>query len=256
MPSHSRSVEPASRGRERQGKGPSRLRMKDLMRETGLSRETIHFYIAEGLVPAGKRTSRTTSEYTQAHVERLRWIQRLREEQFLPLRAVKALLRDESGGKLTGRQRLFLRRADAVVSTVLDESHDVPLTDVDKGPLTRRDLDVLEENSLIEIKRVGRRRMVSSDDAEIVEAFARLREAGFTRERGYTGKELVLFDRTMDQLVQREYEVALEHLEDQTPQILRSIFDRSNPFLEHLILVMRRKAFRRRTADGEQSELS
>ena len=72
---------------KRAEEGPPGLRMKDLMRESGLSRETVHFYIAEGLLPPGRKTSRTTAEYSQEHVERLRWIRLAREEQFMPLRA-------------------------------------------------------------------------------------------------------------------------------------------------------------------------
>ena len=40
---------------QRSAKAAKLLRMKDLIAETGLTRDTIHFYITEGLVPPAKR---------------------------------------------------------------------------------------------------------------------------------------------------------------------------------------------------------
>ena len=60
-----------------------RLRMKDLCDATGLGRQAIHFYIREGLLSEGKKTGRNMAYYTEAHIERLRLIRRLQDEQFL-----------------------------------------------------------------------------------------------------------------------------------------------------------------------------
>ena len=109
------------------------------------------------------------------------------------------------------------------------------------GSLTRRDIEVLENNGLIEIRRDGRRRMVSSDDAQIIEAFAHLREAGFTRARGYTGAELTVIDDAMEKLVASEFEISAGRLGDESPEVLREMAERANPFLEHMMVIMRRK---------------
>ena len=219
--------------------------MRDLIRETGLSRETIHFYIAQGLLPAGKKTSRTTSEYSRDHVDRLLRIRRLRDEQLLPLHAVKSLVADEDAGRLVADSRLFLRRATTAYRSALDGAEDIPLANVPKGSLTRRDLGVLEENGLIEIRRVGRRQVVSSDDAQVIEVAAHLREAGFTQERGYSGAELTIFARAMEKLVAAEFQLAAGRLTDEPQEVLRGIAQRANPFLEHLVVVLRRKELRR-----------
>ena len=246
MPAPKRS-RPTAR-RDQQGH-PDRLRMKDLVHETGLSRETIHFYISAGLVPAGIKTSRTTAEYSPDHVKRLLRIRQLREEQYLPLRVVKALVTDDTS-PLTAQQSMFLRRVDTALAALFEEQDDVPLASSTRRPLTRQDLEVLAENGLIEIKRVGRRRMVSPADAEIVEVFACLREAGFTRERGYTGAELLIFDQAMEDLVSNQLRTGLGRLTDQPTEVIRDIIERSNPHLEQLMLVMRRKKLRRLMRGG------
>ena len=240
MPTPKRS-RPSVR-RDRQGH-PDGLRMKDLVYETGLSRETIHFYISTGLVPAGIKTSRTTAEYSPGHVKRLIRIRQLREEHYLPLRVVKALVTDDTT-PLTAKQSTFLRRVDTALASLFEEEDDVPLSSATRQPLTRQDLEILAENGLFEIKRVGRRRMVSPADAEIVEVFACLREAGFTRERGYTGAELLIFDQAMEELVSNQLRTGLGRLTDQPAEVIRDIIERSNPHLDQLMLVMRHKKLR------------
>lgn len=218
--------------------------MKDLVRESEYSRETIHFYISSGLVPPGKKTSRTTAEYTQEHLEKLLWIKRLRKDRALPLKALKALSSQASDDQLSSQHRIFLRRAETAARAAFSSESDVTLASVMRPPLTQRDVDVLADNDLIEIKRVGRRRMVSREDGEIVEVLACLREVGFTRERGYSGAEIAVFDRAMEDLVASEAETAFGRLEGLPPAHLRDIIERSNPYLEHLMVVMRRKKLR------------
>ena len=94
----------------------SGLRMKDLTRETGLPRETIHFYIAQGLLPPGTKTGRNTAEYGPGHLLRLQRIRDLQAKHFLPLRAIKALLEDELASEnLTPEQEQLLARVRATL---------------------------------------------------------------------------------------------------------------------------------------------
>ncbi len=69
------------------------LTMSELERETGVSRsaEKIHFYVREGLLPPPTRTATNRTLYTEAHVELIREIRRLRSEG-LRLSAVKERL--------------------------------------------------------------------------------------------------------------------------------------------------------------------
>ena len=53
------------------------MRMSELAREAGLPTATVKFYLREGLLPEGERTSATQAQYGEAHVERLRLIRAL-----------------------------------------------------------------------------------------------------------------------------------------------------------------------------------
>ncbi|MER3390613.1 MAG: MerR family transcriptional regulator [Microcella sp.] len=78
------------------------MRMSELSSRTGVSIPTLKYYMREGLLPAGERTSPNQSRYNDTHVERVR--------------LVRALL--DVGG-------LDVARARTVVAAVDDES--IPL---------------------------------------------------------------------------------------------------------------------------------
>ena len=79
------------------------MRMSELSATTGTPVPTLKFYLREGLLPAGERTSPNQSQYDETHVERVR--------------LVRALL--DVGG-------LSVAQAAAVVSALDDDS--VPLS--------------------------------------------------------------------------------------------------------------------------------
>lgn len=71
---------------------PAPLRMAELSARSGMPRETIHFYLREGLLPRPRKGGRTVAYYGEEHLERLRTIRRLREEKYLPLAVIRRLL--------------------------------------------------------------------------------------------------------------------------------------------------------------------
>ena len=94
------------------------LRMRDLVRESGLPRETIHFYMQQGLLPKALKTGRNTALYTQEHLERLRRIRELQERQFLPLKAIRAILDDTADEGFTPEQEDLVRRVRATLADI------------------------------------------------------------------------------------------------------------------------------------------
>src|SRR5512132_1969078 len=71
---------------------PLSLRMAELAARSGVPRETIHFYLREGLLPRPRKGGRTVAYYGEEHLDRLRIIRRLREEKYLPLAVIRRLL--------------------------------------------------------------------------------------------------------------------------------------------------------------------
>lgn len=69
------------------------MRMAELERLSGVPRETIHYYLREGLLPAPTRQGKTQALYDDAHLERLRLVRQLREEKYLPVAVIRSILR-------------------------------------------------------------------------------------------------------------------------------------------------------------------
>ncbi len=69
------------------------MRMAELSRLSGVSRETIHYYLREGLLPAAEKSGKTVSYYDDSHLERLRLIRHLRDEKYLPVAVIRSILR-------------------------------------------------------------------------------------------------------------------------------------------------------------------
>jgi DNA-binding transcriptional MerR regulator len=68
------------------------MRISDLVRGADVGTATIKYYLREGLLPPGRPTSPTTSEYEEHHLARLKLIRALVEVGGLSLAAVRQVL--------------------------------------------------------------------------------------------------------------------------------------------------------------------
>lgn len=137
-------------------------RMKDLCDASGLGRQAIHFYIREGLLPEGHKTGRNMAYYTEAHLDRLRLIRRLQDEQFLPLKAIRAVLSayedDEEAsdegpaheGAFSPAQKQLIAAVQTRLKTTLGSAHPEQTTPV--LPLLQRlAIDPQDFTELVEL---------------------------------------------------------------------------------------------------------
>ncbi len=65
------------------------MRIRELAEKAGVSRHAIHYYYREGLLPPPLKTARTMALYTEAHLECLRFIRKLREDRDMPVAAIR-----------------------------------------------------------------------------------------------------------------------------------------------------------------------
>jgi DNA-binding transcriptional MerR regulator len=69
-----------------------RMKISELSDRTGLTVQTIKFYLREGLVAKGTAAGATRAEYDDGHLERLRLIRALREVGDLPVSAIRRIV--------------------------------------------------------------------------------------------------------------------------------------------------------------------
>jgi DNA-binding transcriptional MerR regulator len=198
----------------REGKRARReLRMKDVVRETGLPRETIHFYLSEGLLPRPKKTGRNTAFYSWEHVRRARLIKSIQEKHFLPLRAIRALLEDADDASLSAAQQSLIKelRVRLGPSTAAQHRQRVLLTDILKQDgISKKEVEEFCDRGVIAIEGTGRKPCVSREDAELLHAWARLKAVGISPERGFLPRDLEIIEEAISRLVRRELEFFTE----------------------------------------------
>jgi DNA-binding transcriptional MerR regulator len=68
------------------------MRIAELSRRTGVPVATIKYYLREGLVPHGERTSPNQARYDESHVHRVRLVRALVEVGGLPIAAAREVL--------------------------------------------------------------------------------------------------------------------------------------------------------------------
>lgn len=232
------------------------LRMRDLCARTGLSRQTIHFYVAQGLLEPPRKTGRTMGYYSEAHVERLQLIRRLQEEHFLPLPAIRAMLADEHGGFSRAQRHVLaeVKQKLTAVAAVGEEAPAEKLADVlARCKLPRRDADELVAHGLLQLgergKGRGKHAEVSAEGAWLLELWAEVRAAGFTRERGFGPELLLLFERGIAEIFEEEKQILARLAASLPGAEVAAMVDRALPLI-HSFLV---RAHQRRVRELFQS---
>jgi len=69
------------------------MKISELVERTGVSKETIHHYIREGLLRKPRKTEKNVADYNQNYVEQILLIKDLRENYYLPLPVIKKIIK-------------------------------------------------------------------------------------------------------------------------------------------------------------------
>lgn len=250
------------------------LRMKDLSDASGLQRQAIHFYIKEGLLPAGSKSARNMAWYGPVHLERLMLVRRLQHERFLPLKAIKAIL-DEANESFSAEQRSFIRdvRRHAASLRGPDRVTPIPVeallasTGVSESDLN--ELDRLGVAPVVTFEgsaeqgpggsdgsssgepgftagaSSGETRFIAAEDAWAVELMGELRAIGFTDGAGFGPRDLAIYEEAISTLFEREKELLAERLTRFSPADAAAMVERVLP-LAHRFLTRYHEAKIRR----------
>tara|TARA_R110001592_G_scaffold240929_2_gene501241 strand:- start:64082 stop:64783 length:702 start_codon:yes stop_codon:yes gene_type:complete len=186
--------------------------MKDLIRESGLPRKTIHYYFNEGLLPPPRKSGRNTATYGPEHLERLQQICILREQQFVPVKIIKAFYDDSASVELTAEQQQYVREMRLGLPDSIRPGAEkyVKLKEVFGKNVSAQELKAFKKQGLIKVIGSGAASVISTEDAVVVDSWIRFRDLGFTPDKGYGPEMLKLWDHAIEQLVVQE----ITHLAD------------------------------------------
>jgi DNA-binding transcriptional MerR regulator len=182
--------------------------MKDLERATGVSRETIRYYIREGLLPEPERPERNVAWYDASFVERILLIKRLQSERFLPLSVIKGIVGDAR--ELTEMEARALHALDGQIVPSAARAGAGPHPPESLARLAKRvalpvrEIRELADAGAVEIVVRDGKPALEGSSVAIVESWARFRQAGFTEEMGFTAGEAALYVETLTGLAREE----------------------------------------------------
>jgi len=156
---------------------PEGLRIGELSELTGVSRDTIKFYLKEGLIPRPVKTGKTMSYYDPSCVERIAIIKKMQSERFLPLHVIKDLLEDEG----SAMEEMALAEAFMGTSAFSDPVTVVSLEEIrQKTGYSIQDIEKIEKADLIGPRRDEPGREFTSIDLQILSLIRRREQAGFS----------------------------------------------------------------------------
>ncbi|MGB0956070.1 MAG: MerR family transcriptional regulator [Panacagrimonas sp.] len=229
-------------------------RMAELVSRSGASRETVRYYIREGLLPPPHRTARNMAWYSDRHLELIKLIRVLQDEQFLPLKAIKSLLNKDQEYQFTPRQR-------EIFANILTEMASQSRRALPRPPgsrlasalgLSDEDYEHMASMGLI---RTGNDPL-TRDEEDLLRQFAVLRQSGMTKERGFLPEHLEIVQAAADILFDQElrmFQTLLDNLrDDEIPGIMERVIPAINRIFG-LLHARKLRAFVARYAPQERN---
>ena len=215
------------------------LRMKELCDLSGLPRQAIHFYIQQGLLPAGHKTGRNMAFYGEAHVERLKLIKKLQHERIHPHKAIKALL-DDQDTAFSAAQRGFLLGVKQRLDTLgRDAEGEKSAGDADEViarlGVPRADLDRMIAIGILGARVEGGRTWIAEGDVWIVQGWAEILRLGFVRELGIGVEDLALIQEVVQDLFNREATLLASRIERLPPERAAEMIEKALPLIHTFV---------------------
>lgn len=232
------------------------MKMKELEQRTGLGRDTIHFYIREGLLAEPERPKRNVAIYTDDHVRRLRLIRRLQEERFFPLSVIRDIVNkidelSDGSGTLTSM--------DVVLFSIIygtAPTDDVPLAEAAAAAgLTDAQVQDLIDVEVIEPVKTDKGLMLDFRDVALINVAGEMVAAGYTEEAGFPLKTLAWHVGAVRQLAKDEVAIFRSSLNDDVPlEAAAEMAERGVELLNRLLTILRTRTILREFQEAQPED--
>lgn len=181
--------------------------MQELIERSGMPRTRIHYYQREGLLPPPHKTAPNAAHYDEEHLERLHFIQRLRDDR-MQITQIRRIIRAIEAGAAP-------ETALALETAIFQgEAFPDPTKHYSRRQLLQRSglpsslLDRLIEEGYFGEPGAGR---FDSLDLTVADAMARLLGVGITQD------ELIDGSRRIFEISRREFALGMRCLEGKSP---------------------------------------
>jgi DNA-binding transcriptional MerR regulator len=184
-----------------------RYRIGDLAQAAGVSRETIHFYLREGILPPGEKVNARVSYFDDTHLARIRLIKAF-QQAHIPLARIREQL-DGLSKQPVPSVPDAIERAVAVVTEFLSLDGDEPTLSLEevatRSGLSLDELARLEALGVLRPQVAEGRPVYTAAEAEAAAAARLIREQGVALEK-------LRFVRRYTELAEEELAFVFHHL--------------------------------------------
>jgi DNA-binding transcriptional MerR regulator len=167
------------------------MKIGELVKRTGVPKETIHFYIREGLLRKPRKSASNLSDYTEGHVARTLLIKELRENYYLPIPEIKKVI------KTIKKKSPFEQAASQFHHKYFRPLDRLLVTEIKGGDalreatgLGRKWLSKMEEWGIITASQSDAGPVYSLDDVIIGRLVVDMDRLGFGPKDGYNPEDL------------------------------------------------------------------
>jgi DNA-binding transcriptional MerR regulator len=150
------------------------MKLRELVTETGVSTETIQFYLREGVLPKPRKRGRAQADYGKHYIDLIDLIKDLQEKHFLPLAVIKKVIKRLK--KISPSEEHYFRMQSEFFSPVGDL-------------LSQQEVD--GEDQFKEITGLGQKWLAKAEDWGIITPEKRNGEKVFSSEDVAIGKVMV-----------------------------------------------------------------
>lgn len=167
------------------------MKIKELVERTHVSGQSIHHYINAGVLPAPRKLGKNSADYHDRYVDQIQAIKDLQENHFLPLSAIKKIVRKQkqsSNGDLSALQiqSKYFKPLDRLLPTEVIGKRAFE----DATGLTRKLRTTFEELDIITPERRNGKWIYSHDNVMIGRLIVEMGEVGIGPKGGFDPDDL------------------------------------------------------------------
>ena len=167
------------------------MKISELVKRTGVPKETIHFYIREGLLRKPRKSGVNSAEYNERYVDQIQLIRDLRDNYYLPIPEIKKVVKEfkkqsASDQAVSQFYSRFFRPADRLITKEVIGRE----TFRQATGLGRKWLDKAEEWDLITPEKRNGDVVYSPDDLAIGKLMVDMDHLGFGPKDGFDPEDL------------------------------------------------------------------
>ncbi len=213
----------------------NKYRMKQLSELSGVSRETIRYYINEGLLPPPVKTSKNMGWYSDRHLDILQLIQKLQKERFLPLKVIKPLIHGDEVKNLDESQRKLL---EEVRKRLVSDHRDLVVSEDPAQLADEMRLSKVERREFIQLG-LSKKGVVTVSDVEIARLWMQIRDvAGLLTDKGVSPKHLKYLIDIVDEAVGKELTIFRKTFKSLSPEEAEQLLDVVVPAISKMFSIL------------------